>query len=128
MSDKSVVLSSNEKDLLGTAIYEIERRMRIVCGAPTVKLEDDQWRALLAAARNAHETGEPRCTVCSAPLTVSVVCSDRCARRANELKANAQKAVVKRCPKCNRDVTEGCNYCACPYPQATPSSEGSVGG
>jgi hypothetical protein len=29
----------------------------------------------------------------------------------------AKETVTKRrCPKCNRDVTEGCNYCACPYP------------
>ena len=31
----------------------------------------------------------------------------------------AHETSAKLCPKCNRTVTSGCNYCACPYPQPT---------
>lgn len=40
---------------------------------------------------------------------------------------SAPSCETKHCSKCNRNVTEGCNYCACPFPlPASKPSEGAV--
>jgi hypothetical protein len=39
-----------------------------------------------------------------------------------QLQERLQSKAAKLCPKCNRTVTQGCNYCACPYSQLPAST------
>jgi hypothetical protein len=99
-----------------------------VLKAPAVETREGCKPTVESAA---HRSAGPgcRCADCSIDGEACPTCYAAWWRdRHPTVHEHAQKAVVKRCPKCNRDVTEGCNYCACPYPQPAAQSEGSVDG
>ncbi len=62
---------------------------------------DEIWASL-------PTTGQPRCSVCEAPLTDSVVCSDRCARRAAELSWISRHRLAADTPKASACTDSNC--------------------